>query len=223
MRGPFDDRLIAVLRRVRRIERRELRAVRRWIERTSTLVHLSVLVFVPLLVALVTALSNSVGFLSFLLFPPLAAGTYTLFAHPEGRYASPSRFVTGLTLGALCGWAAVAAATALGIANGSGTLSVGAVEAATAVFLAGAVTWALDVEEPAAYSTALLALLVPRGQEGLFVLSVLLASSIVALVFSVWRERFYERRARFLYESTSGDDHVLVPMQIGRASCRERV
>ena len=55
--------------------------------------HVSALVLVPVLVALVTKLSNVVGVLPFVLFPPLASGTYTLFANPEGRYASPVRFV----------------------------------------------------------------------------------------------------------------------------------
>jgi uncharacterized RDD family membrane protein YckC len=68
----------------------------------------SVLLFVPLPVALVAVLSNAFGGLSFLLFPPLAAGAYTLFAGPEGRYASPTRFVAGLTVGAVCGTGAEA-------------------------------------------------------------------------------------------------------------------
>jgi len=214
MRGPLGDWLFAALARLRRIERREVRAFRRWVERTSNLVHLSILVLVPLLIAFVTALSNSTTRLSFLLFPPLASGTYTLFADPEGQYASPVRFVAGLTAGALCGWGALALATALGVADGGAEVfAVGAFEAATAVFLAGVVTWALDIEEPSAYSTALLGLLVRPGTEFEFTVSILLASSIVALVFTVWRERFYEQRARILYESTQGDDHVLVPMR----------
>jgi len=214
MRGPLGDWLFAALARLRRIERREARAFRRWVERTSNLVHLSILVLVPLLIAFVTALSNSTTRLSFLLFPPLASGTYTLFADPEGRYASPVRFVAGLTAGALCGWGALALATALGMADGgAGVFAVGAFEAATAVLFAGVVTWALDIEEPSAYSTALLGLLVRPGTEFEFTLSILLASSIVALVFTVWREQFYEQRAQILYESTQGDDHVLVPMR----------
>ncbi|WP_415379204.1 HPP family protein [Halosimplex sp. TS25] len=214
MRGSLRDRLYATVARLRRLERREARALRRWAERTSTLVHLSILVFVPLLIALVTALSNVEPRLSFLLFPPLASGTYTLFANPGGRYASPTRFVVGLTVGALCGWAALVVATTLGVAGGgSGAFAAGAVEAAVAVFLVGVVTWTLDVEEPSAYATALLGLLVRPGTEFEFTLSILLASSIVALVFTVWRERFYERRAQFLYESTWGDDRVLVPMR----------
>ncbi|WP_459191265.1 HPP family protein [Halosimplex sp. J119] len=214
MRGPLRDRLYGTVARLRRLERREARAFRRWVERTRTLVHLSILVFVPLLIALVTALSNVEPRLSFLLFPPLASGTYTLFANPEGRYASPSRFVVGLTVGALCGWAALGVTTTLGVAGGGASaFAVGAAEAALAVFLAGVATWMLDVEEPSAYSTALLGLLVRPGAQFEFTLSILLASSIVALVFTVWRERFYERRAQFLYESTRGDDHVLVPMR----------
>jgi nucleotide-binding universal stress UspA family protein len=221
MSGPLGDRIYAAVARLRRLERREARAFRRWVERTSNLVHLSVLVFVPLLIAVVTLLFNSIEQLSFLLFPPLASGTYTLFANPEGKYASPTRFVAGLTVGSLCGWVALGLASALGVGGGAagagagavGGLTVGAFEAAVAVFLAGATTWALDIEEPSAYSTALLGLLVRPGQERVFALSVLLASSVVALVFVVWRERFYDRRAQFLYESTGADDHVLVPMR----------
>jgi len=213
MRRSLRERVRAALARVRRFERREWREFRRWAERTSTLVHLSVLLFVPLLIALVTALSNAVESLSFLLFPPLAAGTYTLFSDPEGTYASPVQFVAGLTVGALCGWGALAVSGALGLADPTGSLQVGAIAAALAVFAAGAVTWALSIEEPAAYSTALLGLLVPPGQEVTFVASVFLASSIVAVVFFIWRERVYDRRAQFLYESVRGDDHVLVPMR----------
>jgi len=219
MRGPLGDRIYATIARLRRLERREARAFRRWVERTSNLVHLSILVFVPLLIAVVTLLFNSIEQLSFLLFPPLASGTYTLFANPEGTYSSPTRFVAGLTVGSLCGWAALGLGSALGVgaagtgAGATGGLAVGAFEAAVAVFLAGASTWALDVEAPSAYSTALLGLLVRPGDELVFTLSVLVASSVVASVFVVWREQFYDRRAQFLYESTGSDDHVLVPMR----------
>lgn len=70
-----------------------------------------------------------------------------------------------------------------------------------------------DIEEAAAFSMALLDLLVDPAMQFPFVVSVLVASSIVAVVFAVWRDRFYEERARYLYESTRGDDHVLVPMR----------
>ncbi|QPV61302.1 HPP family protein [Halosimplex litoreum] len=218
MRGPLGDRIYAAAARLRRLERREARAFRRWVERTSNLVHLSILALVPLLIAVVTLLFNSIDQLSFLLFPPLASGTYTLFANPEGKYASPTRFVAGLTVGSLCGWAALVLSSALGVGGtaagaAGGQLTVGAFAAAVAVFLAGASTWALDIEAPSAYSTALLGLLVRPGHELVFTLSVLVASSVVASVFVVWREQFYDRRAQFLYESTGSDDHVLVPMR----------
>src|SRR6056297_1246106 len=107
MRKELRTRYRSYVRRVRRIERREVRQLRRWVEHTDNLIHVSVLVFVPLLIGLVTLLSHRTQILSFLLYPPLASGTYTLFANPQGRYSSPWRFVTGLTLGALCGWMAL--------------------------------------------------------------------------------------------------------------------
>jgi nucleotide-binding universal stress UspA family protein len=206
------DRAKALLRRVRHLKHREARDARRWLERTSTVVHLSVLLVVPLLMALVTALANAVGGLSFLLYPPLASGAYTLFADPEGRYASPIRFVGGLTLGATCGWVGVEFAVRGLYTTPPGEIH--AVGAALAVFLTGAVTWALDVEEPSAYATALLTLFVYGRIEtpAVFVLSVAVSSAIVAAAFAGWRSLVYERRAEYLYESTSGDDHVLVPI-----------
>jgi hypothetical protein len=207
------DRVESLVRRLRRFERREVRDARRWLERTTTLVHLSVLVVVPLLMVLVTALSNAVGELSFLLYPPLASGAYTLFANPEGRYASPVRFVGGLTVGATCGWVGVEFAVRALYATPPGEIH--AVGAGLAVFLTGAATWVLGVEEPSAYATALLTLFVYGRIEtpAVFVLSVAVSSAIVAGAFTAWRSLVYERRAEYLYESTSGDDHVLVPMR----------
>jgi len=97
-------RIRTLVRRLRRIERGELRECGAWLETTRNLLHVSVLVVVPLVVAAVVAVSNALEAVSFLLYPPLAAGAYTLFADPAGRYASPIRFVVGLTLGAACGW-----------------------------------------------------------------------------------------------------------------------
>ncbi|QFU81636.1 HPP family protein [Natronorubrum aibiense] len=194
-------------RRIRRFERRELDAFVRWVEQTRNLLHLSVLVFVPLLIAAVTWLSNATAAVSFLLFPPLASGTYTLFAHPEGRYSTPAKFVGGMTAGALCGWLALALATGVGL-NGSAVSTIGA---ALGVFFTGAITWALDLEEPTAFSTALLVLVTGNAQFA-YVLGIVVSSSFVAAAFVVWRNRIYEKRARYLYQTASGDDHVLVPM-----------
>jgi len=209
------DRLRARARaladRLRRLERREVREFRRWLEVTDTLVHLSVLVFAPVLVAAVTLLVEAVPRLSFLVFPPLASGTYTLFVDPEGKYSEPGRFVAGLTIGAVCGLGALAVSEAAWLPFAG--MGSDALAAALAVCATGVITWPLTIEEPSAYSTSLLALLVRPEQRLLFVGSVLLASSLVAVVFAVWRDRFYEQRATFLYESTTGDDRVLVPMR----------
>ncbi|RXK51878.1 HPP family protein [Halorientalis pallida] len=229
MRDRVRERLAAARARVRRFERRELWTIRRWLENTRNLVHLSVLVFVPLLIAAVTWLSNLVSVLPFLLFPPLASGTYTLFARPESEYASPTRFVGGLTVGALCGWLAYAVATALWAAPGRTAVDPGA--AAFSVFLTGLVTWLLAVEEASAYSSALLVHVIDVSSANSITLdvmaglsvaftprlayvgSVLASSTLVAGVFLLWRETFFEERARYLYQSTKGDDHVLVPMR----------
>jgi hypothetical protein len=208
-------RLTAALARVRRFERREVREFRGWLEHTRNLLHLSVLLLMPLVLALVTALSNAVPELPFLLFPPLASGTYTLFAQPESKYASPRRFIGGLTAGALCGWVALelAAWAWYQVPPTAFTVNPGAV--ALAVFLTGAVTWALDMEEASAFSAALLVQVTDftNASREVYVLSVLLSSTIVAALFVVWRSRFYEQRAQYLYQSTKGDDHVLVPMR----------
>lgn len=200
-------RLYALARRLRRLERRELDAALRWLEHTGNLVHLSVLVFVPLLIAVVTWLANMTAAISFLLFPPLASGTYTLFADPEGKYSTPSKFVGGMTVGALCGWLALALAAAVGLHAGG----VNAAGAALGIFFTGVCTWALDLEEPTAFSTALLVLVTGNTQFA-YVLGIVVSSSFVAAAFVVWRRHVYEQRARYLYQTTSGDDHVLVPM-----------
>ncbi|MFQ3318254.1 MAG: hypothetical protein ACI8UR_000392 [Natronomonas sp.] len=208
------ERASGRLRRVGQLGRRLLRTGRRRLEETNTLIHVSILLFVPFLVALLTYLSNRLVYLSFFVFPPLAAGTYAMFANPESEYASPVRFVTGLTAGALC--AVIAMQVAIHVVYPTlppSAIEVDAPGAAFAVLLTGAVTWLLDIEEAAAFSMALLGLLVDPSQQVPFVLSVFIASSIVAGVFTVWHDLLYEQRAEYLYQSTKGDDHVLVPIR----------
>lgn len=55
---PDTERLRAYLNRLRQIEHRELREFRAWMETTRNLIHLSVLLLVPLLIAVVTAISE---------------------------------------------------------------------------------------------------------------------------------------------------------------------
>ncbi|MFC3477315.1 universal stress protein [Halobacterium litoreum] len=205
-------RLAAARRRAYRFERREAREFRRWIETTSNLTRVSVLLFVPLLVGLVTLLANSVDLVSFLLFPPLASGTYTLFSDPEGRYSDPRKFVGGMTVGALCGWAAVAGTATYVYRVPPEAMGAHAGAAALGVLLTGVATWALNLELPTAYSTALLVLITGTAQLA-YVVSVALSTSLVAIVFVVWRNEFYEERARYLYQTTKADDHVIVPMR----------
>jgi len=201
-----------LLRRLRRLERREVREFRAWVENTQNLLHLSVLVVLPLLLGAVTFVANAVDLLPFLLFPPLASGSYVLFAQPESRYASPRRFVGGLTAGALCGWIAVELTATYWYQVPPTRFSPNPGAVAFGIFLTGVVTWALDVEESQSFSTALL-VLVTGVTQFVYVVSVFLSTLVVSGVFLLWRERFYERRARFLYQSTKGDDHVLVPMR----------
>jgi len=164
-----------------------------------------------LLIGLVTLISNALTELSFLLFPPLASGAYTLFADPEGRYASPRKFVVGLVVGACCGWAALG--LSVWVPFLPPTTTVSPTSAALSIFLTGGATWLLDVEEPAAFSTALLVLVTDDASPEAYVASVALFGALVAGVFALWRSRFYERRAQYLYDTAQGDDHVLVPMR----------
>jgi len=205
------SRLSTLYRRCQRIERRELGEFHEWLERTQNLLHLSMLVFVPLLIAVITYVANLVDVLPFLLFPPLASGTYALFAAPEDRYAQPRRFIGGMTVGALCGWIALVGFAKYWYHVPPEALEVHAAAAAFGIALTGVVAWGLGVEHPSAFSTALLVLV--SGSELAYVLSVALSTTLVAGVYLAWHHWVYEQRARYLYQSTKGDDHVLVPMR----------
>lgn len=217
---PIRDRLRRLLARLRRVERRELAEFAAWLETTSNFIHLTGLVAVPVLIVVVTAVSNSVDLLPFVLFPPLASGTFTLFSDPEGRYAEPWRFTVGLTVGALCGSLAVVAAISTGLIVPGTRATLSAVSpfaAGVAVFFTAAVTWAFDIEEPSAFSTALLALLIPTTASmpyrplALYVVFTAVASAAIAGAFVLWRDSVYERRADILYRSTESANRVLVP------------
>jgi hypothetical protein len=210
------DRIGRLRTWARRRGARRRQALRQWIEATPNLIHVSILVFVPLLIGVVTLLANSLEQLSFLLFPPLASGTFTLFSDPDGPYADPWRFVAGLSLGALCGWVALDVSAHYWYQVAPQAFEVHAGAAALAVFLTGVLTWAMDLEVPAAFSTALLVLVTGTSQLA-YVVAVATSSAVVAGGFSIWRDRFYERRAQYLYRTTKGDDHVLVPI-VGEAS-----
>jgi nucleotide-binding universal stress UspA family protein len=207
---PPGDRVRRSIRYLRRQTRLRVATFRTWIENTENMLHLVVVLLVPLLLAFVTWLANVTPVVSFLLYPPLASGTYTLFADPEGRYASPTRFVGGMTLGALCGWAALTLTPHL-LATGA-SAQVQAEATGLSIFLTGLCTWTLDLESPAAFSTALL-VLVSGTDPAVFVGGVVVSSSLVAGVYSLWYTLFYQRRAEYLFQTVKGDDHVLVPVR----------
>lgn len=202
----------AALDRLHQFERREIREFRRWIEDTRNLIHVSILLFVPLLIGLVTFITNTLDLLPFLLFPPLASGTYTLFANPESRSASPRRFVAGMTAGAVCGWIALEVTARYWYQVPPESFSVNPGAAAFGVLLTGVVTWTLDIEESQSYSTALL-VLVTGVTQLVYVVSVFISSSLIAGAFVLWRRHVYEQRADYLYQTTHDDDDVLVPMR----------
>lgn len=220
--------------RLRRFERHEIRAFRVWIEHTRNLIHLTILLVMPLVIGGLTVLSNAFEALPFLLFPPLASGTYTLFAHPEAEHATPRRFVGGITAGAVCGWLALELSARYWYRVDPAAFEIHAGAAAFGIFLTGLVTWLLDTQAASAYSSALLLLVAdvvgPSGTETItvlgeavsppstYVLGVFFSSVLVSGVFVLWRDRFYEQRAQYLYQSTEGDDRVLVPMRDGNAA-----
>jgi nucleotide-binding universal stress UspA family protein len=211
---PVIERMWAYFSRFRRIERRELREFRAWLETTQNLIHLTVLLLVPLLIAVVTAISEVNPRFSYLLFPPLASGTFTLFADPEGNYSSPWKLVGGLTIGALCGWFALIMPIEVLFDIGQASVGISPAGAALSIFLTGIITWALNAEISSAFATALLVLLTRTpGRAGLYVLSIAASSILVASVFVIWQRKVYAERAQYLYQSTKGDDHVLVPMR----------
>ncbi|MFB6093903.1 MAG: HPP family protein [Halanaeroarchaeum sp.] len=210
------DRLLTARSAVGRHLSQRLVRARRWLAATSHLERVSVLVFVPLLIAFVTALSNAIGSVSFLLFPPLASGTYTLFADPEGQYASPVKFVGGMTLGAVSGWAALVVSARFVYHVPVGPMDVHPGGAAFGILLTGILTWLLDLEEPTAFSTALLVLTTGASRFA-YIVGVALSSALVAVVFVIWRSAFFEERANYLYEATHADDRVLVPMRTDHA------
>ncbi|MDZ7850435.1 MAG: HPP family protein [Halodesulfurarchaeum sp.] len=181
------------------------------ISSTERLLHLMIVFVVPVILAGLTWLSNAIDVLPFVIYPPLAAGTYTLFADPESQYADPKRFVGGMTLGAFSGWAALEFLTAFWYSVPPGYMEVHAGATALAIALTAVLTWALDLEVPTAFSAALLALL--AGTNVAYVIAIAVSSAIVAGVFLLWYEHVYEQRAEFLYRTTARDDRVLVPVR----------
>jgi nucleotide-binding universal stress UspA family protein len=205
------DGFLRIRRRIKRIERTETASVKQWLGHTDNLIHLSIVFFIPLLIGLLTLLSNRWEIISFLLFPPLASGTYTLFSDPEGQYANPVRFILSLSVGAGCGF--VAAASVEWLSLESNVVGINPLGAVSAVFLTGLITWIAKIEAPSAFATALLTLATERVEPLTYVASIIICSLIIGGAFTIWRHEFYEERAQYLYKTVKADDHILVPLQ----------
>lgn len=177
---------------------RSLRGLRRWLSDTSNLTHFSVLVFAPFLVIVLIEL-GVLSHISYLLFPPLAAATFTLFFEPEDIYSELHRVTVGLWIGAFVGWLMFE------------LIGFGGVSAGLAIFFTGIVTWLTGTEHPSAFSTSILAVVL-RTDSFVYVVAVIVSTSFVAAVFYLWKTRFFERRSSILYESTWSDDRILVPV-----------
>jgi len=200
----------AARRRLRRLSRREAHELRRWLEDTANFLHLSTLLVVPLVIGVITWVSNVSPVVSFLIYPPLASGAYALFTDPGGPYADPVTFVGGITAGAVSGLVALRVTVPFVYPTQPGVFEVYAGTAALGILLTSVLTWALGLEVPTAFSTALL-VLVTGSSELTYAVGIIISSVIVAGAFAGWRRYFYQERSRYLFRSTSGDDHVLVP------------
>lgn len=165
-----------------RLEYRTLREKLSGTERRESLV--AVLILAPT-VAGVAWLAVTVDWLSFVLFPPLGAVTYNLFAHPEKPVNVPWQVPVTLTVGALSGAAAQRLARALGVAA-TGPFQVGPVTAGVTVLLAGSFLYLFDTEIAPALAVGLLLPFAGVTPET-YVLNVFLGSSIVVVAFASWR------------------------------------
>lgn len=201
--------------RIHRLERREMHELQQWLQQTNSIVHVSVVLFVPFLIGTVTWLFTSVEQLSFFLFPPLASGTYTLFSDPRGQHASAWKFVAGLTVGAVCGLVVLQFSATFVYHVQLGQFHVSPDSAALSVLLTAIATWALNVEEPSAFSTALLVLVVPTDPLN-YVVAVALSTIIVGVVFTAWRDLFYDQREQYFQRSVEAKKDVLVPVVDGQ-------
>lgn len=164
------------------LEARVLREKLLETERRESLV--AVCLLAPLIAGVSWVATHYDG-LSFVLFPPLAAATYNLFAHPERPRNFPWQMPVTLTVGATSGVAAQNLAEALGTAR-EASFQVDPVTAGVTVLLAGGFLYLFDTEIAPALAVGLLlpfAGIPPR----VYVLNVFVGSAAVAVAFSGWR------------------------------------
>ena len=159
-------------------------------ERRESIV--AVLLIAPV-IAGVSWVSLQYDWLSFVLFPPLAAATYNLFAHPERPRNFPWQVPVTLTVGAVSGAGAQNLARALGTVP-HGSFEVDPVTAGVMVLLAGSFLYLFDTEVAPALAVGLL-LPFAGVPAGVYIRNVFLGSVAVAVAFSVWRATVHGIRA----------------------------
>lgn len=165
------------------LEYRTLRAKVYGTERRGSLV--AVLILAPT----VAWLAVTFDWLTFVLFPPLGAVTYNLFAHPEQPVNVPWQVPVTLTVGALSGAAAQNLARSVGAAH-AGPFQVDPVTAGVTVLLTGSFLYLFDTEIAPALAVGLLLPFAGVSAET-YVLNVFLGAAIVAAAFTAWRRTFH--------------------------------
>ena len=153
---------------------------------------IAVLLIAPVIAA-VSWVAVHYDWLSFVFFPPLAAATYNLFAHPERPRNFPWQVPVTLTVGALSGAAAQNVGRALGGVPG-GSFQVDPITAGLTVLLAGGFLYLFDTEIAPAIAVGLL-LPFAGVPAAVYVQNVFLGSAGVAVAFSLWRATFHGIRA----------------------------
>ncbi len=210
------DRLLRwrhrVQRRIRRFDLNTLLSRTGWVTRLDRFRYATGLVSALAVIGVVTALSNTTKLLSFLLFPPLAAATYQLFAHPGEASSSPRNLVLGLTSGAVSGWAGVAVARRLFELPSAEPFVVSVPAAVLTILFTGVLLWFVDADLAPSFAAGLLVLLLDVSP-AIYVLNVAGASLLVAVGFHGWQQVVYDRRAERLFGISSSRGNVLVPVR----------
>lgn len=142
-------------------------------------------VLVAIVLGGVTALANAVHHLGYLLFPPLAAASYSLFTRRDA-WGFPWDVPVALTVGAAAGWLAIVVVTTVHhVPEKPFTVSPAVV--ILTVLVAGVVLHALSIELPPAFAVGLL-LPFAGVSPAVYTLNVALASTLVAACYYGWQQ-----------------------------------
>ncbi|WP_435098824.1 hypothetical protein [Halarchaeum sp. P4] len=157
-----------------------------WLVRTVAgpgRVRLAAIFLVAPLLGVVTAAANTLAALPFLLFPPLAAVSYSLFTRETRSVAWD--VPVALTVGACSGWLAAVLVGAFRTLP-SHPYTVSPLVVVFTVVFAGVSLWALNIEVPPAFAVGLL-LPFAGVSPGVYVANVVAASTFVIAVHAAYR------------------------------------